>query len=937
MQEIPNSTLFKKLQILGLLLSFFLSAAQELPPVVNYGPNQYSAGNQNWMIDRGESRNLYFANSNGLLEYNGERWNLYPVPNKTIVRSLKVVGDRIYTGAYMEVGFWEANELGELEYTSLVSKFENIKDGEQFWDIEYVDDIIIFRSFAGIYFYNPQKESLQMLDTPQGKPVSAIYKFEGELYYQLVGNGLYKLENGVSIEVIPFSVLKDRNVIHLYNKTENGFSLIIGNAEFYKWNGKELEAFNITLSDKLGRPNVLDVVNLTSGNIVLGTVGKGIIEISPDGKILNNFDQSNILMNNTVLDLFLDRSGNVWAGLDYGISSIELSSTFKSFQDNRGEIGSVYTSLKIGADLYLGTNQGLYIKNENSSKFELIQGTNGQVWFLDVFEGKILAGHDKGTFLIEGTTASKISNRLGTWVVKPFFDDIYIQGHYNGISFLKKTQGSLVSLPLLRNFPHSSKFIEVDRDKTIWVGNEHKGVFRMLLNDSLTQVNHIKNYKFENESGVTSSIFKYADSLYYSSKNHIYQYDRKEDRFRANNNVNRLTASHDRISGKMIAGGDGLLWGFTEDGIFYVEPSRLSKDYESNFIFLNQDFRNVALGYENIRELENDTYLLGIGNGYITFNKNQTHRNYEGVEVTIDGIAISAIDSSSVKVDKNSSGEFKFASNNINFQYSAPVHEKFLNPYYSYRLLGLSDKWSDWNRNSEVSFKNLDYGDYTFEVKARIGEHITETSHYSFTINRPLTLSLPALIGYTIIFTLILFGVHLYNKKHHRKKLEENARSLKMKNLEAEKEIIRLRNEKLEQDMVNKNRELAVSTMSLIKKNEFLTAIKDKLKDSDNNNQVRSVIRTINKDISEEDNWKFFKKAFSNADKDFFQKVKDAHPELTTNDLKLCAYLRLNLSSKEIAPLLNISVKSVEIKRYRLRKKMNLDRETNLTEYILSL
>tara|TARA_B100000929_G_C15438017_1_gene397047 strand:- start:560 stop:1036 length:477 start_codon:yes stop_codon:yes gene_type:complete len=158
-----------------------------------------------------------------------------------------------------------------------------------------------------------------------------------------------------------------------------------------------------------------------------------------------------------------------------------------------------------------------------------------------------------------------------------------------------------------------------------------------------------------------------------------------------------------------------------------------------------------------------------------------------------------------------------------------------------------------------------------------------------------------------------------------------------MKNLEAEQEIIQLRNEKLEQDMANKNRELAVSTMSLIKKNEFLTSIKEKLKNSGDTAKVKSVIKTIDKDISEEDNWKFFKKAFSNADKDFFKKVKAKHPELTSNDLKLCAYLRLNLSSKEIAPLLNISVKSVEIKRYRLRKKMELDREVNLTDYILSL
>jgi DNA-binding CsgD family transcriptional regulator len=97
------------------------------------------------------------------------------------------------------------------------------------------------------------------------------------------------------------------------------------------------------------------------------------------------------------------------------------------------------------------------------------------------------------------------------------------------------------------------------------------------------------------------------------------------------------------------------------------------------------------------------------------------------------------------------------------------------------------------------------------------------------------------------------------------------------------------------------------------------------------------VISIINNNITEKDSWSVFKEAFENTDKDFLKKVKTAHPSLTPSDLRLCTYLRLNLSSKEIAPLLNISVRSVEIKRYRLRKKMDLSHEQGLVEYILAL
>jgi DNA-binding CsgD family transcriptional regulator len=125
--------------------------------------------------------------------------------------------------------------------------------------------------------------------------------------------------------------------------------------------------------------------------------------------------------------------------------------------------------------------------------------------------------------------------------------------------------------------------------------------------------------------------------------------------------------------------------------------------------------------------------------------------------------------------------------------------------------------------------------------------------------------------------------------------------------------------------------------MSLIKKNEFLNTVKEELKNTTESGSLKPVIKFIDKNLNNTDDWKFFQEAFNNADKDFLKKVKSIHPSLTPNDLKLCAYLRLNLSSKEIAPLLNISPKSVEVKRYRLRKKMELPHDYSLTNYILEI
>ena len=191
-----------------------------------------------------------------------------------------------------------------------------------------------------------------------------------------------------------------------------------------------------------------------------------------------------------------------------------------------------------------------------------------------------------------------------------------------------------------------------------------------------------------------------------------------------------------------------------------------------------------------------------------------------------------------------------------------------------------------------------------------------------------------------IVLWIIIHNIYkAYYRKKQRNLLKKSQEDLALKELESSQKLMQLKNEKLKLDIESKNRELAVSTMSLIKKNEFLNSIKSELKEKQGTTgqDLKKVIKIIDKNLNNTDDWKLFEEAFNNADKDFLKLIKDKHPVLTPNDLRLCAYLRLNLSSKEIAPLLNISPRSVEVKRYRLRKKMDLPHESSLTNYILEI
>ena len=294
------------------------------------------------------------------------------------------------------------------------------------------------------------------------------------------------------------------------------------------------------------------------------------------------------------------------------------------------------------------------------------------------------------------------------------------------------------------------------------------------------------------------------------------------------------------------------------------------------------------------------------------------------------------------KAPKDTIGAFEYVNNNIRIEYSVPEFDKYTEVRYQYKMENLYEGWSEWSENTEVTFKNLSFGDYTFTVRAMVGNNLSaNTVSYNFTILRPWYLSNLALLIYVLTIALVFILIHrLYNNYYQKKQeslIKQNRKELERRELEKKERIAQIQTEKLQNEINSKNRELAISTMSLVKKNKFLSALKSQLKEVPNKDKnIRSVIREIDQNINSEDDWKFFEDAFNNADKDFLKRIKSKHDSLTNNDLRLCAYLRLNLSSKEIAPLLNISVKSVEMKRYRLRKKFDLPHHDNLIDYILN-
>ncbi|MGJ8592500.1 MAG: triple tyrosine motif-containing protein [Aquaticitalea sp.] len=904
-------------------------------------PKEYGAENQNWSISQADNKYIYVANNKGLLEFNGAKWQLYPSENKSVFRSVNVIGDRIYTGCYMDFGYWMRNAFGNLTYTSLSKKLKlSLIEDEQFWNIISSDRFVLFQSLNRIYIYDSNDDSYKTIDSEH--TIIKIFKVNGNIYYQSFEDGVYKIENGTSKLICDNDIVRSNVLVSIFDL--NG-KLLMETQEkgFYVWESNELTKWIVPSSEMISKLSVYNSIQLKNGNFILGTISNGMVHLDKNGEFIYKIDQTNSLGNNTVLTLFEDVEENIWLGLDNGINVINMKSPFSIYYDEEGKLGTVYTSIIHNNQLFLGTNQGLFYKDVSSeNEFTFVEGTKGQVWSLIEIDGILFCGHNVGTFTIIDDKAEMITNTPGTWTIKPypFAPNTLLQGNYNGINVLHKLNGKWTFRNKLEGFHISTKYFEVLNKNTILVNHEYKGVFELDINEKLLEVSSVKK-NADIEKGFNSSLIKYNDQIIYSYEGGIFKYDDASQKFLKDSVLSGIFEPSHYTSGKLIPDSNhNRLWGFTDKNLIYISPGKMSNVPKINTIAFPQSSRKEMVGYETLSYLDGNKYLIGTSAGYEVIDLDRL--NHKTYDVSINTILNYAVDGIPSFLDKGESVLFKNNQNNFEFNFSVPEYEIFLTTEYEYKLEGYYDQWSEWSSSSSVLFKNLPHGDYAFSVRAKVGNTISSNvAQYKFKIQKPWYIS-NLMVG-VYLLTIFLFSIVMHNvyKRYYKKQKEmlvkKNARDLELKQLENEQQLMQVENEKLQQDIDNKNRELAISTMSLIKKNEFLNTVKEELKNADDTHTLKPVIKFIDKNLNNTDDWKFFQEAFNNADKDFLKKVKSKHPSLTPNDLRLCAYLRLNLSSKEIAPLLNISSKSVEVKRYRLRKKMDLPHEYSLTNYILEL
>jgi DNA-binding CsgD family transcriptional regulator len=941
--------------LVAFLVSFCQLNGQDFTPVVtNFSKNDYHAANQNWAAGQSDDGVMYFGNNHGLLQYDGSLWELHRMPQNKIVRSILVRGNRIYVGSFEEFGYFEKDNSGQLRYTSLSKTLEKYEmKNDEIWTILEVKKSIIFQSFTSYFTYNQQST------TGIRYPYTFLFfnNYKDKIYTHIEQFGFSFLNlTTKKVQPIPNTNLKNPVISVLKYDQTNALVVTKSNGIFL-YNGNVFTTFETDVDAELRQWEVNKVAVNNEGVIVLGTIQNGITAIDKTGKKLWTINTNNILQNNTVLGMLFDKEQNLWVALDKGIALIQMNTSIRYIHNFKPSVGALYTLHFDGKDLLMGTNQGLYKAGYDANRkavvnLKLEPTIKGQVWNISKIDKQHFFGNNENTFSYSSGKFKTISPVKGGICLKRGVingQEVLVEGTYTELCIYKKTNNEWQFSHKVEGFVNPIRYIEIDYTGTIWASHLYQGLFAIRLTPDLRKIEHISTFNsLDNENEYNINVFSVNNRVVFTDNTRFYTFDDMKKQIVSYNELNKKLG-YFSTAYRVNHFKDNLYW-FILDGEAALVEVKPNQTKIIDIVHYSQFLNQTVDDYQNIIPISDKECLFTLENGlalYTLEDKNKTNNT-----ATLQFSKIVASDDESLKniylalIDSTPT-KLKYSTNNIVFSVFYPQYTEMNNLNFRFKLIGFDKVWSETSISSSKKYNYLPYGMYKLQVEVVTNSgFVMSKLNYKFEVLPPFYLSVLAKIIYLLLVLLSIYGIyryilHLFQIK--KEKIHSEQEAIRKKEIEKrEQQIMLLEKEKLESELTVKSKEMAESTMTLIKKNEILVSIKNEiiaqkeiLGSQYPNKYYDKVIRMLDENLSSEDDWAIFQTNFDRIHENFFRNLHATYPELTSNDLRFCAYLRLNLSSKDIAHLMNISLKGVEVGRYRIRKKIGLPSTKSLTEFMI--
>lgn len=966
----------KLITILLLLCAITISNAQ-IPTLQNFSNVKYNGGTQNWGVDLMPDNRILFANNNGLLIYDSDRWSIHSVPNYTNVRST-MFGKKtnaIYVGATNEFGFFKGNDTNHgISYHSLSATLppKHRRFGE-IWKILRLDDEVAFQSKNTVFILREN-----------GK--IATYDFKGSIdNASAIDNKLY-ISSKESIMVyqegrvyrLPGSetlVGKSVAAVLPYRKGVLFFTVTDG---IYMYEDGKMNPYVLDITPILTSQQVY-CAEINNDHLAIGTVRGGLVV--KDLHTGNNSFANTLtgLQNNTVLSMCFDEIGNLWLGLDNGIAYVMLNTPFHDLYGISNNIGTGYASLRDNNNLYLGTNQGLFLmplplpNNQTTPpQTQPVSGINGQVWSCRKIGNDVLVGANDGAFTVKGSAATRIPGLQGTWGFMPLkgHEGLILGCDYDGLFIAEGGNGNYKVRNYVVGGDISTGLFLQDADGSVWLSHWKNGVYRIELSDDLTKVTY--KQVFNKGTGLPldndNLICKIQGRVYVSSVDGFRQYNSKTGKLVKCDRLNKIFNTYG-IALRVIETPTGSLWAYKPDYLAIATRRKNGSYKVEQLEYLNM-VRRLQMSLGHIGFLDNDHTLLNYDNGFYIVDNNLREKNSRK---STNKLIIREIHSTNTKdtliyashyAQESDKITVPHSLNSLRIEFVMPEYRDQNGVEYSCYLENYDKQWVDQQLSTKKEYTQLSKGTYVFHVKAR---NLVDGTERETSIEiRVLPAWYETWWAYIIyIVTIFLSGRYLLMrirrnakrelvrvKKEQERKMREQEQLIREQQLQfkieeeqKDKEIIKLRNGQLEVELKHKSGELADNAINLMRKNDMLQSIDSDMEElyksvrSDTaknvtTKKISDIRRKIRTHMTDDSNWEKFEENFNLVYDNFTQKLMARFPDLKKTDLKLCVYLRMGLSSKEMASLLNTSVRSIETARYRLRKKLSMDSGDNLLAFI---
>lgn len=684
-----------------------------------------------------------------------------------------------------------------------------------------------------------------------------------------------------------------------------------------------LSPWKNSLNEVLKSANVNVAQFIKNNKLIIGTANNGVYILDLADGTHKNINRNNVLMNNSILSIGQDKENDLWLGLDNGIAHIEVNSPISIFYDSSGILGSVYSVARIPEGYLMASNHGVF-KYERK-QLSLIPTTQGQAWVISKINDQYLIGHNEGTYIYKNGVFSKLNAINGGWnLAKSAVNNSYLQATYSGIVIYNDGH-DLNQKEVVKGLLKPIKYLAQNRKNEIWAADVNRGLYRVLYGDAheIKVDNVTQRSKITNDFGV--KIFEFRNEILFLINNSWYTFNSIANKLEANElfdknfkNVSNIVSIDEN---HFMVLQNGQLYHIYARGSKFIRNSIQEKYYKGKII---NDNLNVFKDKNN--------YLLNLDDGFISLDLK--YNTKEKANVKIEAFNDDVLVRNNSKIKHNS----ELRINVISGIYGASKPDLF------YKL-------NDKNefipiKEGVIILNNLISGSHDVTVYSHDGLNYSRVANFEFTVANAWYFSVWMILIYFIVIGLILYLYYKWNKMKYIQKLELQKEELKHQReilemeLKAENELNSQQYEKhiLELKLQTKSSEVAGKSLSIAKQSEMIENIQNILDSESDFNKLKSEIKkAIKINAVNKHEWEIFETNLNQINNEFIIALSKKYPNLTPKDIKLCVYLKMNLSSKEIAPMMNISFRGVELHRYRLRKKLGIAQEETLSKFLLSI